>query len=216
MDPRHPNIAFAANTGALLVFIGLLFSAFLPFGTPRGWSNTETVLLVLIPLLIGISWWARREHDVPVVHAHGSSSAQYEAMEDLPTMVSLDSSNHRANTNTVAVIESIIGSQVKQDSSTVSNAIGTLSTGSIGESSAVAVSQNNVEHAKVNTEQFDSRGFQTEGISSVPLPPIQATEVPELPSMVDLPEMLDLDDLLGNDVKSVSQPPLDLPELPDF
>ena len=77
MDPKHPNIAFAANTGALLSFIALLFSAFLPYGTPRGWGNVESVLLALVPLSLALSLWARREHDIPVVHEHGSSAAQY-------------------------------------------------------------------------------------------------------------------------------------------
>ena len=56
MDPRHPNIAFAANTGALISFISLLFSAFLPIFTPK-WSNPETILLLLIPIFVAISWW---------------------------------------------------------------------------------------------------------------------------------------------------------------
>ena len=86
MDPRHPNIAFAANTAALIAFVALLFSLFLPIGTPRGWGDIETGLLVLVPLSLALSWWARREHDVPVVHEHGSSAAQYEAMEDESTI----------------------------------------------------------------------------------------------------------------------------------
>ena len=137
MDPRHPNIAFAANTVALIAFVALLFSLFLPIGTPRGWGNIETGLLAMVPLSLALSWWARREHDVPVVHEHGSSAAQYEAMEDLPTMVSLDAAQDSVNPNTAAVIESIIGSQATQDESAVDNAISALSKGQIGQSSAL-------------------------------------------------------------------------------
>ena len=39
---------------------------------------------------IGISWWAKRENVTPVVHSHGDSESQYQALEDLPTMVSLE------------------------------------------------------------------------------------------------------------------------------
>ena len=216
MDPRHPNIAFAANAFALLVFICLLFSAFLPFGTPRGWSNPETVLLLLIPILASIAWWAKKEHEVPVVHEHGSSNAQYEMMEDLPTMVSLDNQHGVVNTNTAAVIQSIVGSQTTQDASAISNAINTLSTGEIGAASASAVAENVVEHTKVNTEKFDVRGFQTEGVSSVPLPKSQPADIPELPEMVALPDLSDLDDLFESDDNETSLPALDLPELPDF
>ncbi|MBG46470.1 MAG: hypothetical protein CMB76_08165 [Euryarchaeota archaeon] len=216
MDPRHPNIAFAANTGALLSFIALLFSLFLPFGTPRGWGNVETVLLVIIPLSLALSWWARREHEIPVVHDHGSSSAQYEAMEDLPTMVSLDDAHDSVNPNTAAVIESIIGTQVTQNESAVSSAINALSQGKIGKSSAAAVSNNDVDHTEVNASQFDSRGFQTEGFASIPLPEMPPLELPDVPPMADLPAMPDLDDLLNEDESSAAPPPLDLPELPDF
>ena len=216
MDPRHPNIAFAANTAALIAFVALLFSVFLPVGTPRGWGNIETGLLVLVPLSLALSWWARREHDVPVVHAHGSSAAQYEEMEGLPTMVSLDAAQDSVNPNTAAVIESIIGSQVTQEESAVDNAISALSKGQIGQSSAAAVSNNGVDRTKVNVDKFDSRGFQVDGIESIPLPDVPTLELPDVPVMADLPEMPDLDDLLNEDEASAAPPPLDLPELPDF
>ena len=216
MDPRHPNIAFAANTAALIAFVALLFSLFLPIGTPRGWGDIETGLLVLVPLSLALSWWARREHDIPVVHAHGSSAAQYEEMEGLPTMVSLDSAQDSVNPNTASVIESIIGSQVTQDESAVDNAISALSKGQIGQSSAAVVSNNEVERAKVNVDKFDSRGFQIDGIESIPLPEVPTLELPDVPVMADLPEMPDLDDLLNEDEASAAPPPLDLPELPDF
>ena len=216
MDPRHPNIAFAANTAALIAFVALLFSLFLPIGTPRGWGNIETGLLVFVPLSLALSWWARREHDVPVVHAHGSSAAQYEEMEGLPTMVSLDAAQDSVNPNTAAVIESIIGSQVTQDESAVDNAINALSKGQIGQPSAAAISNNEVDSAKVNVDKFDSRGFQIEGIESIPLPEVPTLVLPDVPVMADLPGMPDLDDLLNEDEASAAPPPLDLPELPDF
>ena len=214
MDPRHPNIAFAANTGALIAFISLLFSAFLPIGTPRGWALAETILAILVPIFAAVSWWAKLEHDTPVVHAHGTSTAQYEAMEDLPTMVSSFNSGGSVNSNTAAVIESIVGRQSSQDGSVVSNAIGTLSSGEIGQSSAQAASQNTVQHAVVNTGKFDSRGFQTSGTENVPLPKLDLVEEPVLPTMLDLPEMPDLDDLVQDEKEEPPAP--ELPELPDF
>ena len=216
MDPRHPNIAFAANTVALIAFVGLLFSAFFPIGTPKGWGDIETGLLAMVPLSLALSWWARREHDIPIVHDHGSAAAQYEMMEDLPTMVSLESAQDSVNPNTAAVIESIIGSQVTQDESAVDNAISALSKGQIGQSSAAAVSNNEVDRAKVNVDKFDSRGFQIDGIESIPLPEVPTLELPDVPVTADLPEMPDLDDLLNEDEASAAPPPLDLPELPDF
>ena len=215
MDPRHPNIAFAANTGALIAFISLLFSAFLPIGTPRGWALAETILAIIVPIFVAVSW-AKLEHDTPVVHEHGTSTAQYEAMEDLPTMVSLDAAHDSVNPNTAAVIESIIGSQATQDESAVDNAISALSKGQIGQSAAAAASNNEVDHAKVNVDKFDSRGFQIDGIESIPLPEVPPLDLPDVPPMADLPEMPDLDDLLNEDEASSAPPPLDLPDLPDF
>ena len=120
------------------------------------------------------------------------------------------------NPNTAAVIESIIGSQATQDESAVDNAISALSKGQIGQSAAVAASNNEVGHAKVNVDKFDSRGFQIDGIESIPLPEVPPLDLPDVPPMADLPEMPDLDDLLNEDEASYAPPPLDLPDLPDF
>ena len=43
MDPRHPTVAFAANTVALVLGVGILISVFLPVGTPTGWGIIETI-----------------------------------------------------------------------------------------------------------------------------------------------------------------------------
>ena len=215
MDPKHPNIAFAANTGALVFVVGLLFSFLLPVGTAKGWAMPESTLAVLIPLSFAISWWAKREHDIPVVHAHGSANSQYGEMEDLPTMVSLDNASENVNPNTAAVIASIIGAEITQKESAVSMAIDTLSTGTIGESAVAAVAHNDVDHTKVNTDNFDHRGFQTQGIESIPLPVVSALELPAL-KVAELPEMPDLEELLSEDANTAAPPPLDLPELPEF
>lgn len=216
MDPRHPNLVFAANTGVLVFSIGLLVSLFLPFGTPRGWDYPETILATLIATSAGISWWAKKERDVPVVHAHGSSADQYEAMEDLPTMVSLDNTQDLVNPNTAAVIASIIGTESSQEVSAVTNAIDTLTSGEIGQSAAAAVAHNDVDHTKVNHDTLDSRGFQTKGVDTVPLPSVPALELPDLPAVADLSAMPDLDDLLNEDTNTSTPPPLDLPDLPEF
>ena len=69
----------------------------------------------------------------------------------------------------------------------------------MGESSAAAVSNNDVDHVKVNMDKFDSRGFQIDGVESIPLPEVAPLELPDVPAMADLPEMPDLDDLLNED-----------------
>ena len=222
MDPRHPNIAFAANTVALVAGVFTLFSWLLPILTPSGWSWPETISAVLVPISLGVSWWARLEHDTPVVHAHGTSADQYAAMEDLPTMVSLDQPQDFVNPNTAAVIASIVGEQQESSEAAVLSAIDTLSSGEIGASSAQAVSHNNVDHAAVNVEpevkveRVEKREFVTEGIASIPLPTIPPLDLPEIPEMVELPPMPDLDDLIEEDEYSAALPPLDLPDLPEF
>lgn len=172
MDPRYPNVAFAANTCALVLGIGLLFSLFLPVGTPTGWAIIETILAVLIVGSWGLSYWAKRENEIPVVHAHGTSMDQYEAMEDLPTMVNLDNNQELVNPNTAAVIASIIGTESTQEDAAVSNAINTLTSGEIGASSAAAVVHNEIDHTKVNVDNIESRGFETQGIGTIPLPSV--------------------------------------------
>ncbi len=215
MDPRHPNLALAANTCAIITGVGVIFSSILSIGTPKGWGVPETIGAVLVPIFLAISWWGKREHNIPIVHNHGGANMQYEAMEELPTMVSLDNVQENVNPNTAAVIASIVGTEVTLENSAVSSAITTLSTGEIGESAAAAVAHNDVDHTKVNSETFDSRGFQTQGVDTVPLPVIPALELPDLPD-TKLPEMSDLEGLLSEDANAAAPPPLDLPDLPDF
>ena len=216
MDPRHPVVGFIANTIALISIIALLFSLLLPIITPKGWNMIENILVGSIVLSFAVSYWAKREREVLVVHAHGGSESQYMQLEDMPTMVSGNSQVDFVNTNTAAVIESIIGKKTTQDVSAVSDAIGTLSSGDIGKTSAEIAQGNLRQVPEATNPNFDSRGFQTEGIASIPLPKSTVEPVTKVPVMSDLPDMLDLDDLLGEDESEGSMAPLDLPELPDF
>jgi len=68
----------------------------------------------------------------------------------------------------------------------------------------------------VNHDTLDSRGFQTKGVDTVPLPSVPALELPDLPAVADLSAMPDLDDLLNEDANTSTPPPLDLPDLPEF
>ena len=149
---------------------------------------------------------------------------QYEAMEDLPTMVNLDNNQELVNPNTAAVIASIIGTESTQEDAAVSNAINTLTSGEIGASSAAAVVHNEIDHTKVNVDNIESRGFETQGIGTIPLPPavvhndvedikvneenfdsrgfqtqgIASIPLPEVPALElpELPAMADLPEML--------------------
>ena len=214
LDPRHPNIAFAANTVSLIGFLFLLFSLFFSIGTDKGWSVVETILGILVVASYAVSWWAKRERDIPVVHTHSGSASQYEAMENLPTMVNLDTVSTGINPNTAAVIASIVGETNELAQREVANAIDTLSSGEIGASSAAAVSHNDAEPSKQYVQQkYDQRGFQTEGVANVPLPSVKPdvnTDSNQTPSMIDL------DELLTSETQNANIPELELPDLPNF
>ena len=221
MDPRHPHIAFFANGLGIIFSVGTLFSWVLPYVTPRGWGIEETVMVILAPAMFGLGWWGRRDHDVLTVHETTSSAEQYEALQDLPIMVSLDNPEDFVNPNTAAVIASIVGEMESQQVGAVATAIDTLSSGDIGAASAAAVAHNKVEHTLVNIEDTDDRtvnvertDFTSEGLKSVPLPLVEPLELPERPSFDPVPTMPDIDELLAEEVTVL--PPLDLPELPDF
>jgi hypothetical protein len=221
MDPRHPHIALIANGLGIIFSLGTLFSWILPYVTPRGWGIEETVMVILAPAMFGLGWWGRQDHELLTVHETSTSSEQYEALQDLPIMVSLDNPDSFVNPNTAAVIASIVGGSQTQQDGAVATAIDTLSSGEIGAASAAAVAHNKVEHMPVNIEDIDDRtvsversDFATDGISSVPLPLVEPLELPELPSFESVPAMPDLDDLLTEE--EIVLPPLDLPALPDF
>ncbi|MDP6870244.1 MAG: hypothetical protein QGI21_05685 [Candidatus Poseidoniaceae archaeon] len=230
MDPRHPRISLAASILAISISVILILNLFAgkflghsgekfqfvgwiwgDSWVSNSWSLQEWFALTMIVACIGLTYWARREFSTPIVHEHGSSSDQYAALEDLPTMVNLDNSNDIVNPNTAAVIASIVGETQSQTKQVVSSAIDALSTGEIGRSSAEVVSHNDVNHANVNVELPSAMNLENR---AVPLPAIPDLELPELSILPNIPEMIDLDDLLSEE--AVDLPPLDLPELPDF
>lgn len=244
MDPRYPKVGFAANTATLILLISILLSAFLPFVTEKGWGLVETVLAVTSVVTIGISWWAKKENVTPVVHSQGDSESQYQALEDLPTMVSLEDNEDFVNPNTAAVIASIIGESSYQEDSSVKGAIETLSTGDIGKSSAEAVAMNksiidsdvkesiDLGHDSeteimdtsipkipdIPDEQSGYAKFDMRGFQTHGIPSIPLPNIEDDKQQtveIEPPEMLDLDDLFEDEDES-TLPPLDLPELPDF
>ena len=109
-------------------------------------------------------------------------------MEDLPTLISSVNRVGNVNSKTAAVIESIIGHHALHDVSKVHNAIGTLSSGEIGQTSAKLASQNIAQHAVVNTQNLESAGLQTSKNASIQLPDTKKLETSKLPEMFDLPD----------------------------
>ena len=210
MDPRHPTIAFVANLVGLVALVSLFFSLLLPFFTPKGWGLAETILLIVAITSVITVYWAKREHEIMIVHEHGGSESQYMQLEELPTMVSLNDEASFVNSNTAAVIESIVGTQTSQSKNQVEGAIDVLSTGEIGKTSAEAVSINQVQHTQVNLPQSNVELPKIE-TRSIPLPSIS---VPEVPMDDSVSAMIDLDDLMEDDTNS--KPQSNLPDLPEF
>ena len=230
MDPRHPRIALAANVIALLIFfvgvINMLGGAI--FGHPgekfrfigtfyaeswaaSGWSTQEWIALVMIIALIGLNKCARREHDILTVNSQGSSTEQYAALEDLPTMISLDRPEDFVNPNTASVIASIVGSVTEQSTNAVSSAIDTLSSGEIGRTSAEAAEVNRIDH--IDMHSIEAR--KPESLSESNSQDLDSVPLPKLPSDDEIPSMLDLDELITDDSVEESAN-LNLPELPDL
>lgn len=223
MDPRYPRVGLAANTVTLTLVICISLSVFLPFVTSKGWGIPETVMSLAIPLTLGISWWAKKENENPTVHSHGDSESQYEALENLPTMVSLDDTNDFVNPNTAAVIASIIGESSHLEDGAVKGAINTLSTGDIGRSSAeaVAVNKSLIEpDFKESLESFRdvepllSEPLKTseetiiendEGYAKFDVRGFQTHGIPSIP----LPEQT-------SDKNEMIIPSIELPEMPDL
>ena len=236
MDPRHPRIALASIIAGLLVAIlsisnmfggGILDHSGEKFSVSgfisgdnwveNSWSIQEWIALLIVFSMIALNYWAKREHETPVVHQHGTSDEQYAALEDLPTMVNLSESSQDVSPNTAAVIASIVGETQSQTKQVVANAIDALSSGEIGRTSAEVVANNDIDYNPKQSKSMTERNFVTDGVSSVPLPvmpEVADLELPELPDFSEVPAMPDLDDLLSDEKEVL--PPLDLPELPEF
>ena len=181
MEQKAPRISVFASVLAVLSSLTLLINAFAgkfpghagervllrplfedlfldgnaSYWDETGWSLQETVWAISTFFLISISIWGRQLRPVPELPKQPSVAEQIESFESIATPVS---SNYSVQDNerTTSIISSILGdTQQNVDSKTVSSAITSLSSGSLGAyASAVVAERNSTVSESISARVF--------------------------------------------------------------
>ena len=240
MEQIAPRLA---NAGKILTALSIIVTATnlkLDLLKNPGLSIEEYAGLGLAAVFLIISIISSKERKIPTLSDSPSLEEQLAAMEETPTKSNTSSaSNQVENLQTKNIIESIIGVKADINAQQIDSAIGTLSSGKLGQDAKMMAEQLPAphRHAEQMLEVPDLETNQKTMDSSinVPLPSLETNVVteqatPDLPDLPDvaqiedttvdkLPSLTDIDALL-NDIPVPKNPASeslpDLSELDDY
>lgn len=196
MEQKAPRIAKFATALSVLFAITLLFNAFsgkypghegkrillIPFvkdlftdGVESYWGNTtwelqETVWAIATFFLVVVSFWGRQLRPVPELPKQPTVAEQFASFESVATPVSNNYSPSN-NQRTLSIVSSVLGTDEKQiDQQSVSNAITSLSSGSLGAYASAVVAERNstVSESTMETEQLERTNIDSETLQLSP------------------------------------------------
>ena len=196
MEQKAPRIATFATVIAFFSTITLLFNAFagkypghagerillLPlfkdlfsdsvesYWGGTAWTLQETVWAIATFLLVMISLWGRQLRSVPELPKQPTVAEQLESFESIATPVSNNYSPSN-NQRTSSIVSSILDMNEQQMSQqSVSSAITSLSSGSLGAYSSAVVAERNstVSESTMETEQLERTNIDSETLQLSP------------------------------------------------
>ena len=155
------------------VLIAPLFDHFIAGETDSywgqtGWNLQETVWAISTFLLVIVSFWGRQLRPVPELPKQPTVAEQLESFENIATPVSNQYSKPYSNEyheRTSSIISSVLGdSQRDVDQQSVSSAITSLSSGSLGAYASAVVAERNstVSESVMETEQLERTNIDSE------------------------------------------------------
>ena len=262
MEQKAPRISVFASVLAVLSSLTLLINAFAgkfpghagervllrplfedlfldgnaSYWDETGWSLQETVWAISTFCLILISIWGRQLRPVPELPKQPSVAEQIESFESIATPVS-NNYSVQDNERTTSIISSILGdTQQNVDSKTVSSAITSLSSVSLGSYASAVVAERNstVSESIMETEQLERTNVDSETLQLSPRNTVTEESkkeekladdgrnfVSDGPAYVPLPGAVstaDASPVRKTEYEFVSDGPANvpLPELPDF
>mgnify|MGYP001390993294 CR=1 FL=1 len=218
MEQIAPRLA---NAGKILTALSIIVTATnlkLDLLKNPGLTIEEYVGLGIAAILLIISIISSKERKIPTFSDSPTLEEQLAAMEETPTISKTsDVSNQVENLQTKNIIESIIGAKLDLNAQQIDSAIGTLSSGKLGQDAKIMAEQLPAPHRHaeqmldVAVSEVDQKTI--EASNNVPLPSLQTTAIaeqvtPDLPNLPDvaqievttvdnLPSMTDVDALLN-------------------
>ena len=234
MEQIAPRLA---NAGKILTALAIIVTATnlkLDLLNNPGLSIEEYAGLGLAALFLIISIISSKERKIPTLSDSPTLEEQLASMEETPTKSNTSSeSNQVENMQTKSIIESIIGSKADINAQQIDSAIGTLSSGKLGQDAKMMAEQLPAPHRhaeqmlavpvlEMNQKTLDSS-------NNVPLPPLKTDIIthqatPDLPDVAQiedttvdkLPSMTDIDALLNEIPVPKNQASESLPDLSDL
>jgi hypothetical protein len=240
MEQIAPRLA---NAGKILSALSIIVTATnlkLDLLKNPGLSIEEYAGLGLAAVFLIISIISSKERKIPTLSDSPSLEEQLAAMEETPTKSNTSSvSNQVENLQTKNIIESIIGAKTDVNAQQIDSAIGTLSSGKLGQDAKMIAEQLPAPHRHaeqmLDVPVLEKNQKTMDSSNNVPLPSLETNviteqvtpDLPELPDVAQiedttvnkLPSMTDIDALL-NEIpvpkNPVSESLPDLSELDDF
>ena len=234
MEQIAPRLA---NAGKILTALSVIVTATnlkLDLLKNPGLTIEEYVGLSLAAVFLIISVISSKERKIPTLSDNPTLEEQLAAMEETPTISKTsDASNQVENLQTKNIIESIIGAKSDLNAQQIDIAIGTLSSGKLGQDAKIIAEQLPAPHRHaeqmLDVPVLGVKQKTIEASNNVPLPSLQNTAIaeqvtPDLPNLPDvaqiegttvdkLPSMTDIDALL-NEISVPKNPISDtIPEL---
>ena len=218
MEQIAPRLA---NAGKILTALSIIVTATnlkLDLLKNPGLTIEEYFGFGIAAILLIISIISSKERKIPTFSDSPTLEEQLAAMEETPTISKTsDVSNQVENLQTKNIIESIIGAKSDLNAQQIDSAIGTLSSGKLGQDAKIMAEQLPAPHRHaeqmldVAVSGVDQKTI--EASNNVPLPSLQTTAIaeqvtPDLPNLPDvaqiegttvdkLPSMTDIDALLN-------------------
>ena len=237
MEQIAPRLA---NAGKILSALSIIVTAInlkLDLLKNPGLTIEEYAGLGLAAVFLIISIISSKERKIPTLSDSPSLEEQLAAMEETPTKSNTSSvSNQVENLQTKNIIESIIGAKTDVNAQQIDSAIGTLSSGKLGQDAKMMAEQLPAPHRHaeqmLDVPVLEMNQKTMDSSNNVPLPSLETNVIteqvtPDLPELQDvaqiedttvdkLPSMTDIDALL-NEIPVPKNPASEsLPDLSDL
>lgn len=211
MEQIAPRLA---NAGKILTALSIIVTATnlkLDLLENPGLTIEEYVTLSLAVVFLIISIISSKERKIPTLSDSPTLEEQLAAMEETPTKSNTTGvPNQVENLQTKNIIQSIIGAKVDINAQRIDSAIGTLSSGKLGEDAKMMAQQLPAPHRHADQMlEVPVLGVELKNIDSsnnVPLPPLKTYTTVEqaTPDLPDFPEVAQIEDNTEDKLVSIT------------
>ena len=221
MEQIAPRLANASKILTALSIIVTATNLKLNLLKNPGFTIEEYAGLGVAAVLLIISIISSKERKIPTFSDSPTLEEQLAAMEETPTKSNTtDGSTKAENLQTKGIIESIIGAKADINAQQIDSAIGTLSSGKLGQDAKIMAEQLPAPHRHaeqmLDVPVLRVKHNNTDPSNNVPLPALQTNVMVEqtIPDLPDLPDLVKNEDATEDKLPSMTDIDTLLNEIP--